>query len=64
MLDELVKGDLIMLCSDGLVQAFKGDSHEMILADEEKSLQEKCTKLEEICQERSTDNTTVILMEL
>lgn len=63
-IDGLKKGDILMLCSDGLIETFKGDSSVEILSSTKESLQDKADSIEEACKERSRDNTTAIFIEI
>lgn len=63
-IDDLKKGDILMLCSDGLIETFKGDSAVEILSSTKENLQEKADSIEETCRERSSDNTTAVFIEM
>jgi protein phosphatase len=62
--EDLQKGDICMLCSDGLIESFKGDSHVPILASTDMNLKEKKDKIEQECRENARDNTTAIFIQI
>lgn len=63
-IDEVKPGDIFLLCSDGLVEAW-GD-HELIdlFSNTQLTFAEKCQKLQLQCKELSKDNNTAIIAEV
>jgi len=62
--DDLDPGDMIMLCSDGVLEAFPNQEFIRILMDETLSLEEKGKKIQEECELKSTDNNTCIILQI
>lgn len=63
-IDELRAGDIFLLCSDGLVEAW-GD-HELVELFEktEMTFEERFQKIQEQCAQLSKDNNTALLIEM
>ena len=63
-IDQLKAGDIFMLCSDGVVEAW-GD-HELVrlFADPSLDFDQKCEKLRQQCEAKSKDNNTAIIAEV
>jgi len=63
-IDELRAGDIFLLCSDGVVEAW-GD-HELVDLFEktEMTLENKCNIIEKQCNQLSKDNNTALLIEI
>lgn len=63
-IDQLKAGDVLLLCSDGVVEAW-GD-HELVklFSDTSLSFENKCKKLQQQCDQRSKDNNTAIIVEV
>lgn len=62
--DDLKKGDILFLCTDGVVEAW-GD-HELceLMFDTNISLEQKCKIISEKCNELSKDNNTAYFIEI
>ncbi len=63
-LDELKKGDILLLCSDGVVEAWGDWELVQLFSDESLSFEQKCKKLVQQCNEQSKDNNTAIIAEI
>ncbi len=62
---ELEKGNIILLCSDGLSNMVDDDKMENCLNDNKKTLEEKTRELIDIANERGgRDNISVVLIEI
>jgi len=62
--DRLDPGDIIMLCSDGVLEAFPNDEFIGLLFDPNLPFEEKAHKIQEECAKISKDNNTCIIVEL
>lgn len=62
--DDLKEGDILFLCTDGVVEAW-GD-HELceLMFDTNISLEQKCKTISEKCNELSKDNNTAYFIEI
>lgn len=56
-------GDILMLCTDGVLEPFSQDSQVEILTDSELSLKEKTEMIRRKCAEASKDNNTAVFVE-
>lgn len=63
-IDELKKGDIFMLCSDGVVEGWGDFELVKLFSDESLSFEEKCKKIAEQCNAISKDNNTAIIAEV
>jgi len=63
-LDDLDPGDMILLCSDGVLEAFPNEEFIGILFDSALSFEEKGQMIQKQCELTSRDNNTCILIEL
>ena len=63
-IDELKKGDILMLCSDGVIEAWGDLELVKLFSDESLDFEEKCEKLAQQCNEKSKDNNTAIIAEI
>ena len=63
-LQGLEAGDILLLCSDGVLEPFSERGLAEILADPNASLQEKTETIRQACEQDSRDNNTAILIEL
>ena len=63
-IDELKKGDILMLCSDGVVEAWGDWELVQLFSDESLSFEQKCQKLAQQCNAKSKDNNTAIIAEI
>lgn len=63
-IDELKKSDIIMLCSDGVIEAWGDWELVKLFSDESLSFEQKCEKLRQQCAEKSRDNNTAIIAEI
>lgn len=63
-IDDLREGDIFLLCSDGVVEAW-GD-HELcaLMFDEKVSFEEKGERLQKQCNQNSKDNNTALLVQI
>ncbi len=62
--DDLDPGDMIILCSDGVLEAFPNQEFIEILMDETTTLEEKGKSIQMECELKSIDNNTCIILEL
>ena len=60
-IDELKAGDILLLCSDGVVEAWGDWELVNLFSDESLSFEQKCEKLQKQCAEKSKDNNTAII---
>lgn len=63
-IDELKKGDIFLLCSDGVVEAWGDWELVQLFSDESLSFEQKCQKLAQQCNAKSKDNNTAIIAEI
>lgn len=63
-IDELKKGDIFMLCSDGVVEGWGDWELVQLFSDESLSFEQKCKKLAQQCNAKSKDNNTAIIAEI
>lgn len=63
-IDELKKGDILMLCSDGVVEGWGDWELVQLLSDESLSFDQKCKKIAQQCNAKSKDNNTAIIAEI
>lgn len=62
--DQLQPGDIFMLCSDGVVEAWGDLELVNLFKDNSLSFDQKVEKLARQCNEKSRDNNTAIVLEL
>lgn len=62
--DELDPRDIIMLCSDGVLEAFPNEEFIRILMDETTTFEEKGKTIQMECEQKSIDNNTCIILQL
>ena len=63
-IDELKEGDILLLCSDGVIEAWGDWELVQLFADKSLTFEQKCQKLAKQCNERSKDNNTAIIAEV
>jgi len=63
-IDELKAGDILLLCSDGLVEAWGDWELVQLFADDTLNFQQKCEKVRQQCDVTSKDNNTAIIAEI
>ena len=63
-IDELQQGDILMLCSDGVVEAWGDWELVQLFSDKSLSFEQKCEKIAEQCNAKSKDNNTAIIAEI
>lgn len=63
-IDELKAGDILLLCSDGVVEAWGDWELVQLFSDESLSFEQKCKKLAQQCNAKSKDNNTAIIVEI
>lgn len=63
-IDEIQKGDLFFLCSDGVNEAWKEHELMALLCNLDLTSEEKLKKIETQCAQDSRDNNTAILLEI
>ncbi len=63
-IDELKKGDIFMLCSDGVVEGWGDWELVQLFTDESLTFEQKCEKLAQQCNAKSKDNNTAIIAEI
>ena len=63
-IDELKPGDILLLCSDGVVEAWGDWELVQLLSDGNLSFEQKCERIARQCAEKSKDNNTAIIAEI
>ena len=63
-IDELKVGDILLLCSDGVVEAWGDMELTRLFADDSLSFEQKCDKIAQQCNAISKDNNTAIIAEI
>lgn len=63
-IDELKNGDILLLCSDGVVEAWGDWDLVQLFSDESLTFEQKCDKLAKQCDNTSKDNNTAIIAEI
>ncbi len=63
-INELVAGDLFLLCSDGVMEAFDDDKLTKLLFRNDLSLENKLDFIKGSCEKESKDNHSAILIEI
>ena len=63
-IDELKPGDIFLLCSDGVVEAWGDFELTRLFSDLSLGFEEKCEKLREQCERLSKDNNTALMLEV
>lgn len=62
-ISDIEQGDLMLLCSDGVTEAFKNKELLEVLVNESSTLNDKYESIKNKCEELSKDNNTFILVE-
>jgi protein phosphatase len=57
-------GDLFLICSDGVTEAWSEYELVEVLCDSQKTVEQKLASIQERCAEQSKDNNTAILLEV
>ena len=63
-IDELKKDDILLLCSDGVVEGWGDWQLVQLFSAPNLSFEQKCEKLRQQCEEKSKDNNTAIIVEI
>ena len=63
-INELKTGDILLLCSDGVVEAWGDWELVRLLSDDKLTFEQKCGKLRRQCDVTSKDNNTAIIAEV
>ncbi len=63
-IDELKKGDILLLCSDGVVEGWGDWELVKLFSDSNLTFEQKCDKLAQQCNKKSKDNNTAIIAEI
>lgn len=63
-IDELKEDDILLLCSDGVIEAWGDWELVNLFADKTLSFEQKCQRLAKQCDETSKDNNTAIIAEV
>lgn len=63
-IDELKAGDVLLLCSDGVVEAWGDWELVQLFSNKRLSFEQKCQQLAKQCNENSKDNNTAIIAEI
>ncbi len=63
-IDELKNGDILLLCSDGVVEAWGDWDLVQLFSNESLTFEQKCDKLAKQCDNTSKDNNTAIIAEI
>ena len=62
--DNLQEGDIFLLCSDGVVEAWGDKDLKDLISDTSISFDEKCERLRRQCEQLSKDNNSAIMLEI
>lgn len=63
-IDALKEGDVLLLCSDGVTEAWGDWDLVKLFSNNKKSFEQKYKELAKQCEENSSDNNTAILIEI
>ena len=63
-IDERKEGDILLLCSDGVVEGWGDWELVQLFSDQSLSFEQKCEKIAQQCNEKSKDNNTAIIAEI
>lgn len=63
-LDNLKKGDVLLLCSDGVIESWGDIEFVKLFSDTSLTFEQKCEKLRAQCDANSKDNNTAIIAEI
>ena len=63
-IDQLQKGDILLLCSDGVVEGWGDLELVRLFNDDSLTFEQKCEKIAQQCDEKSKDNNTAIIAEI
>lgn len=63
-IDQLKPGDVFLLCSDGVIEAWGDLELVKLFSDTSRSFEDKCKALQQQCDQRSKDNNTAIIVEV
>ena len=63
-IDQLKVGDIIMLCTDGVIESWSDLELVKLFSDESLSFDQKCKRLSDVCEVNSSDNNTAIIAEI
>ena len=63
-IDELKAGDILMLCSDGVVEGWGDWELVQLFSDNSLNFEQKCQKLAAQCAAKSKDNNTALIAEI
>ena len=63
-IDQLKVGDIIMLCSDGVIESWSDLELVKLFSDESLTFDQKCKRLSDVCEVNSSDNNTAIIAEI
>lgn len=63
-IDELHAGDILLLCSDGVMEAWGDWYLVQLVSDNKLSFEQKCERIASQCAEKSKDNNTAIIAEI
>jgi len=63
-LSDLMEGDVALICSDGVLEAFSHSAIIQLLSDTKKTTEEKLYQIQEECTKKSLDNHSALLLEL
>lgn len=61
---DVQKGDILFICSDGVLEAFSVHSQVEILCETSKSFKERAEIIQNTCAGQSSDNNTAVMMEV
>ena len=63
-IDNLKAGDILLLCSDGVVEGWGDLELVQLFSDNSLSFEQKCKKLAKQCNDKSKDNNTALVAEI
>ncbi|MDP4205534.1 MAG: protein phosphatase 2C domain-containing protein [Bacteroidota bacterium] len=62
--DNIETGDILLLCSDGVLEAFSEKELLQTLSDSQSTTQDKFERIKDHCDKNSNDNSSAILIEI
>ncbi len=63
-IDELKAGDVLLLCSDGVIEGWGDRELARLFSDESLTFEQKCEKMAQQCNAKSKDNNTALIAEI
>lgn len=63
-INEIVAGDIFLICSDGVMEAFDDDTLIKLLLRSDLGIEDKLNNIKDACAKDSSDNNTAILIQI